>query len=130
MNSLTSTIWSGVDVKMVDGDLGFFGGGQSPEVKERLRQWALGLDNWQLIGFERVVLAAKSFVIGARMVQEWGLPGGERRWGVEEAAQAAEIEVRYQTRQWGEVEDSHDVEKEDIRRQVGAGWLLIASEDV
>ncbi|TGZ84460.1 hypothetical protein EX30DRAFT_375896, partial [Ascodesmis nigricans] len=120
----------GVEIRMVDGDYGFLGnGGQEKEVREVLRSWALGLDNWQLIGLERIVLAAKSFVVGARMVVEWGMEGGGRRWGVEEAARAAEIEVRFQTRQWGEVEDSHDVEKEDIRRQIGAGWLLITSEE-
>jgi len=45
-------------------------------------------------------------------------------WGIEEAAQAATLEVSWQTGQWGEVEDTHDVEKEDVRRGLGAGWCL------
>ncbi|KAF8425939.1 hypothetical protein EV426DRAFT_594362 [Tirmania nivea] len=49
----------------------------------------------------------------------------EETWGIEEAAQAATLEVSWQTMQWGEVEDTHDVEKEDIRRGLGAGWCLV-----
>ncbi|KAL1884209.1 hypothetical protein VTK73DRAFT_5345 [Phialemonium thermophilum] len=48
------------------------------------------------------------------------------RFGVEEAAQAASVEVDWQTRRWGEVEDTHDVEKEDIRRQFGSVVLLVS----
>ena len=48
----------------------------------------------------------------------------EETWGIEEAAQAATLEVSWQTGQWGEVEDTHDVEKEDVRRGLGAGWCL------
>ncbi|KAF8473321.1 hypothetical protein BDZ91DRAFT_790098 [Kalaharituber pfeilii] len=51
-------------------------------------------------------------------------PGAEL-WGIEEAAKAATLEVTWQTSQWGEVEDTHDVEKEDVRRGLGAGWCLI-----
>jgi ATP synthase F1 complex assembly factor 2 len=35
------------------------------------------------------------------------------------------MEVAWQTRQWGEVEDTHDVEKEDMRRQLGSVVLLV-----
>ncbi|KAA8894924.1 hypothetical protein FN846DRAFT_912355 [Sphaerosporella brunnea] len=61
------------------------------------------------------------------MVPDWRGPG-EQQWGIEEAAKAASTEVNYQTQQWGEVEDTHDVEKEDVKRQVGAGWLMIVGE--
>lgn len=47
-------------------------------------------------------------------------------WGIEEAARAATLEVAWQTEQWGEVEDTHDVEREDVRRGLGAGWCLVA----
>ena len=35
-------------------------------------------------------------------------------------------EVEWQTKKWGEVEDTHDVEKEDLRRQLGSAVLLVA----
>jgi ATP synthase mitochondrial F1 complex assembly factor 2 len=48
------------------------------------------------------------------------------RFGVEEAAQAASLEVDWQTKRWGEVEDTHDVDKEDLRRQLGSVVLLVS----
>jgi ATP synthase F1 complex assembly factor 2 len=90
---------------------------------------------------ETAVLASKSFLVGARVVVEWSEGGagvgGRRvvegaderqtgRFGVEEAARAASLEVEWQTGQWGEVEDTHDVEKEDVRRQLGSVVLLVS----
>jgi ATP synthase F1 complex assembly factor 2 len=48
---------------------------------------------------------------------------------VEEAARASSLEVDYQTGMWGEVEDTHDVEKEDVRRQFGSVILLVSGEE-
>jgi ATP synthase F1 complex assembly factor 2 len=122
-------VWPAIDLRITDGDRGIFGlgGGQPTQTKDKLMTWMKSLDVWRLVGLERIVHATKSFVIGARMVAEWSEGGGEI-WGVKEAAEAASIEVTYQTRQWGEVEDTHDVQKEDLLRQVGAGWLLICGE--
>ena len=55
----------------------------------------------------------------------WGGDVLDPTWGIEEAAAAATLEVAWQTRQWGEVEDTHDVEKADVRRRIGAGWCLV-----
>ncbi len=51
---------------------------------------------------------------------------GGKKFGVEEAARLASIEVDWQTRRWGEVEDTHDVEKVDLRRQLGSVVLLVS----
>ena len=56
--------------------------------------------------------------------------GKEEAWGIEEAAQAATLEVSWQTGQWGEVEDTHDVEKEDVRRGLGAGCCLVINSHI
>lgn len=102
-----------------------------------------GLDAWELVGLERAVLAGKSLCVGARLVVEWGesfvdlraaldtsqgapKKAGQRRFGIEEAAEACSVEVRWQTGQWGEVEDTHDVEREDLRRQFGSTVLLVS----
>jgi chaperone required for assembly of F1-ATPase len=127
MDYLSSRVWPGLEIRPVDGDKGIIGPGQPRETREALISWLDQLDTWALVGFERIVHATKSFVLAARMVAEWRGPG-EQQWGVEEAAKAASIEVKYQTQQWGEVEDTHDVEKEDVKRQVGAGWLMIVGE--
>ena len=127
MEYLEAWVWPGVVINPVDGDEGMVGKGQPKETREALAMWMKELDTWKLVGLERVIHATKSFVIGARMVAEWGI-GGNGLWGIAEAAQAASIEVAFQTQQWGEVEDTHDVEKEDRGRQIGGGWLLIVGE--
>ena len=106
-----------------------------------IKGWMTGLSAWNLAGLERAVLAGKSLCIAARLVGEWGedavlgsaewrgeTPG--KRFGIEEAAEASSLEVRWQTDQWGEVEDSHDVEKEDLRRQFGMVVLCVTTTNV
>ena len=99
-----------------------------------------GLNAWELVGLERAVLAGKSLCVGARLICEWGESfadirkalghGGSsekiKRFGVEEAARACSLEVAWQTGRWGEVEDTHDVEKEDLRSQFGSAVLIVS----
>jgi len=113
---------------------------QKAGVREVIQGWIMGLDAFELAGLERAVLAGKSLLGAARLVVEWS-EGGARvqnkqteadsqtdptRFGVEEAARAASLEVDWQTGRWGEVEDTHDVEKVDIRRQLGSVVLLVS----
>jgi len=56
-------------------------------------------------------MVSKSFLIGLALV--------ERKLSVEEASKASSIETISQTTRWGELE-AHDVENEDIRRQLGS----------
>lgn len=100
------------------------------------------LSPFELAGLERATLAGKSLLAAARLVAEWSEEGagakpgfGEsqgkgkkegERFGVEEAARAVSLEVDWQTQKWGEVEDTHDVEKEDLRRQLGSVVLLVS----
>jgi ATP synthase F1 complex assembly factor 2 len=66
------------------------------------------------------------------MVTEWSQEfagvrkAGQERFGIEEATEAASLEVLHQTEQWGEVEDTHDVDNADIRRQLGTVVLLVS----
>ena len=93
-----------------------------------------GLPAWELVGLERAVLAGKSLCVAARLVCEWSeyLQLGDtqgkaqRRFGIEEATKACSQEVIWQTGRWGEVEDSHDVEKEDLKRQFGSVILAVS----
>lgn len=92
----------------------------------------LTLSPWALAGLERATLAGKSLLIGARLVAEWGQgfeglrqKGGER-FGIEDAVEACSVELRWQTGKWGEVEDTHDVEREDLRRQFGGVVVLVS----
>ncbi|BEJ12860.1 hypothetical protein CspHIS471_0300340 [Cutaneotrichosporon sp. HIS471] len=83
-----------------------------------LRKVLEGMDSWQLAAFERTVYATKSFVVALAFV--------EGRITAHEAALAAQVEVAAQIEQWGEVEDTHDVDYQDIRRSLGTVAALLA----
>jgi ATP synthase mitochondrial F1 complex assembly factor 2 len=55
------------------------------------------MDEWELAAMERVTYASKSFLIALALVK--------RQITVEQAAQAAHVEVNSQIETWGEVED-------------------------
>lgn len=138
---LTTHVWPGVEFEPVLDESSIMPRQQKQGVRELIQGWVMGLDAWDLAALERAALAGKSLLSGVRLVVEWseGAAGqagrdvaaaqgsGERRkFGVEEAARATSLEVAWQTGHWGEVEDTHDVEKEDLRRQLGSAVLLVA----
>jgi len=67
---------------------------------------------------ERAVYYSKSFIIALAMAKH--------RLSAEQAAQAALVEVQSQIRRWGEVEDTHDVDHRDIRRQLASAALVFS----
>ncbi|ORZ31044.1 hypothetical protein BCR44DRAFT_55773 [Catenaria anguillulae PL171] len=71
----------------------------------------------QLAAFEKAVLTSKSFLIGLALT--------ERVISAQQAADAARVEVQAQIDRWGEVEDAHDVEREDIQRVLAASALVV-----
>ncbi|KAL7420828.1 hypothetical protein Q5752_004781 [Cryptotrichosporon argae] len=85
---------------------------QAADSVAKLRALVAGMDGWELAAFERAVYASKSFVIALALVKG--------QLGANEAAEAAHVEVRSQIEQWGEVEDTHDVDYQDIRRALGS----------
>jgi ATP synthase F1 complex assembly factor 2 len=132
---LTTHVWPGVEIKPILEPDSIMPVAQPDMTKSVIRGWLTGLPAFELAGLERAVLASKSLVVGARLVHEWSEAFAQSRpapdasrFGVDEAAEAASIEVTWQTQQWGEVEDTHDVEKEDLRRQLGSVILLVAGD--
>lgn len=129
---LTTNVWPGVTLVPIDGDDGLIPVKAQPkETRDVIKSWVMTLGVWDLIGLERAVLASKSLLIAARLVAEWSEEmdfsrGRGKIFGVGEASAAASVEVRFQTGRWGEVEDTHDVEKEDLKRQLGASMLLVS----
>ncbi|KAK4201317.1 putative mitochondrial protein atp12 precursor [Triangularia verruculosa] len=130
---LTSKVWPGINIVPVLEDANsILPRKQEEGVREVVQGWVLGLSSWELAGIERATLAGKSLLAGARLVCEWSeekgdlvREGEDRRFGAEEAARAVNVEIDWQTSRWGEVEDTHDVEKEDLRRQLGSAVLLV-----
>ncbi|EGO51892.1 hypothetical protein NEUTE1DRAFT_89676 [Neurospora tetrasperma FGSC 2508] len=139
---LTTRVWPGVTIVPVLDETSIMPRQQEPGTREVVQGWMLGLSAWELAALERATLAGKSLLVAARLVVEWSGDGGNavvqtpaeeeemntKRWGVEEAAKAVSLEVDWQTTQWGEVEDTHDVEKVDLRRQLGSAVLLCAGQ--
>lgn len=70
-----------------------------------------------LAAFERIVLSTKSVCIAYALYR--------RQIGVEFAAKAARLEALHQTEKWGEVEDAHDTDREDMKRQLGSAMALV-----
>jgi ATP synthase F1 complex assembly factor 2 len=105
---------------------------QPQATREVIKSWVQGLPAFELAGLERGILATKSLLVATRMVAEWGQEfaaarkAGSERFGIEHATEAASLEVLHQTEQWGEVEDTHDVDGADIRRQLGTVVLLVS----
>jgi chaperone required for assembly of F1-ATPase len=129
---LTTHVWPGVHITPILEADSIMPVPQAQMTQDVIRAWCAALPAYELAGLERAILGSKSVLIAARLVHEWGeafaasrVPTEGRRFGIDEAAEAASTEVRWQTQQWGEVEDTHDVEKEDMKRQLGSVVLLV-----
>lgn len=133
INHLTSNVWPGVEIKPVLGSDSILPTPQPQMTRDVIRGWISGLPAFEMAGLERGVLASKSLLVAVRLLVEWSQEfahlrqnsGNEQRFGIEDAAEASSVEVRWQTSMWGEVEDTHDVEKEDMRRQLGSVIVLV-----
>lgn len=131
---LTTNVWPGVEIRSILEPDSILPAPQPEMTKDVIRGWLSGLPAFELAGLERAVLASKSLLVGVRLLVEWseefarlrGDSGEGKRFGIEEAAEACSLEVQWQTGMWGEVEDTHDVEKEDVRRQLGSVIVLIS----
>ncbi|KAG0200687.1 ATP synthase complex assembly protein atp12 [Mortierella sp. GBA30] len=88
---------------------------QDDDVKQKLRDIVNCMTDIELSAFERATLTAKSFLIGLAVVK--------RHLSVEDAWKAAQLEVLDQIDRWGEVEDSHDVDREFIKSQLASARL-------
>ncbi|KAL4930568.1 ATP synthase complex assembly protein ATP12 [Aspergillus undulatus] len=131
---LGTKVWPGIEIVPVLDENSIFPASQSQATKDIIKQWVHGLEAHDLAALERGILASKSLLVAVRLVAEWSgnfrllQRQGQKRFGIEEAAEASSLEVQWQTDMWGEVEDTHDVDKEDLRRQLGSVILLVSGE--
>jgi len=132
LSFLTTHLFPGVEIHPVLGDDSIMPTPQPAMTREVIKGWIAGLPAFELAGLERAVLATKSLLVAIRLVVEWSeeykhlqAKGTGDRFGVAQAAEACSVEVTWQTNMWGEVEDSHDVDKEDLARQLGSVILLV-----
>ena len=134
---LTEKVWPGVEIVPVLDTDSIVPRSQPQMTKDIIQGWVSGLPAFELAGLERGVLAGKGLLGAVRLLVEWStelahLRGdtAEKNYGVEEAAKAASTEVDWQIGMWGAVEDTHDVEREDVRRQFGSVVLLVSGKSV
>ncbi|KAL0947065.1 hypothetical protein HGRIS_013206 [Hohenbuehelia grisea] len=92
---------------------------QPEATKQKLKTVLKDFDQWELAAMERITYATKSFIIALALVKN--------RLDTEQAALAAQVEVNSQIQRWGEVEDTHDVDYHDVRRQIGSAASLLSS---
>ncbi|KAJ3987103.1 hypothetical protein F5890DRAFT_1578178 [Lentinula detonsa] len=92
---------------------------QSQDCKKKLSAVINDFNQWEMAALERAIHATKSFVIALALVK--------RRLDVDQASDASRVEVNSQIERWGEVEDTHDVDFHDIRRQLGSAACLLSA---
>ena len=134
-------VWPGVVVEPVLGGEGqdncLFPKPHPAETRAAVAAWLEALNGWDLAGIERATLSGKSLVVAARLVtgvSPTAMPASDKPkeatlerapLSVEDAFLATSMETAFQTAQWGEVEDTHDVEGADMRRHFGSVLLLV-----
>ncbi|KAI8054702.1 hypothetical protein BDF22DRAFT_680590 [Syncephalis plumigaleata] len=79
---------------------------------DKLRAVVTSFSPLKLAAFEQAVLASKSFIIALAL--------SERHINVQQAVEASQAEVLAQIKQWGMVEDGHDLDFELLHQQLGA----------
>lgn len=133
ISDLTSRVWPGVELNPVLEEDSIIPTRQPGMTTQIIKGWVSGLSAFELAGLERAVLATKSLLVAVRLLVDWsqefaGLWDAQdagKKFTIEDAAEACNLEVMWQTRMWGEVEDTHDVNREDLRRQLGSVVVLV-----
>jgi len=131
---LTTHIFPGVEIHPVLDEESIVPIPQPEMTRHVVQGWLAGLPAFELAALERGVLATKSLLVAARLLVEWSQEfahlhkdrPAKEKFGIDDATQAATLEVLHQIEQWGEVEDTHDVNREDMRRQLGSVVLLVS----
>lgn len=134
MSFLSTKVWPGLEIVPILDTESILPLSQPQATKDSIRTWVSELSPHDLAGLERGILASKSLLVAVRLLVEWSenfrhLQRHEtKKFGLEEAAEASSLEVKWQTDMWGEVEDTHDVDKEDLKRQLGSVVVLVSGE--
>ncbi|KAJ6104181.1 hypothetical protein N7523_010501 [Penicillium sp. IBT 18751x] len=134
MSFLSMKVWPGLEIVPILDTESILPVSQPQATKDSIRTWVSELAPYDLAGLERGILASKSLLVAVRLVTEWSenfrhLQSHQtKKFGLEDAAEASSLEVKWQTDMWGEVEDTHDVDKEDLKRQLGSVVILVSGE--
>lgn len=85
---------------------------QAPEARDKMARVMRGMLPLDFASLERAVLTSKSMIIGMALTH--------RHIEAEQAALAAEVETAAQAATWGAIDDAHDVDHAELRRQLAS----------
>ncbi|CAI1506844.1 hypothetical protein SEUBUCD646_0J00400 [Saccharomyces eubayanus] len=111
-----------IHLQVLDADIHGLRGNQQPNVvRDAAMNYMNSLSPWDLAILEKTVLTTKSFICGVLLMENKKisdnlLPG--LKTDMEKIVRAATLETIFQIERWGEVEDTHDVDKRDIKRKI------------
>ncbi|KAJ5632192.1 hypothetical protein N7490_008531 [Penicillium lividum] len=134
MSFLSTKVWPGLEIKPILDENSILPVSQPPTTIDTIKGWVSQLAPHDLAGLERGILASKSLLVAVRLLVEWSenfrhlQRSDVKKFGIDEAAEVSSLEVKWQTDMWGEVEDTHDVGNEDMKRQLGSVVVLVSGE--
>lgn len=115
------------ELRVLDADIhGLRGNMQNDVTKAAATNYLNSLSLWNLAVFEKTVLSTKSFICAVLLLQNKAQTNvaNNMKYSVDDIVKASTLETIYQTERWGEVEDTHDVGKRNIKRNVNAASLV------
>lgn len=118
---------------------GLKGNQQSITTQNIVLHWLNHISIYDLVALEKAILTSKSFLCGVSLLRS-NVAAAERQAqlyqinkptveeyyfkSIDELVELANLETIFQTNQWGEVEDTHDVDKVDWIRNLSSAALL------
>lgn len=115
---------------------GLRGNSQTITTQNIVLLWLDNLPIYDLVALEKAILSSKSFLCGASVVRSnakgprelyqvnKATEGDYFHKTVEEIVEMGNLETIFQTLEWGEVEDSHDVDNADWLRNLSSAALV------
>lgn len=118
---------------------GLRGNSQTPEDRAIVRSWLDKLPLFDLVALEKSILTTKSFLCGVTILRSNATAeetaksvyqpnkASELEYyfkTVEEITELGNLETIFQTQEWGEVEDTHDVDQAEWARTLSAAALV------
>lgn len=128
---LDKSLNEGIELRKLDLDVdGIRSNVQHANVREAATNYLKSLSYWNLAVFEKTVMITKSFICGLllteNVVRKEVLPS--LKCDIEKMERLASLETIHQAKKWGEVEDTHDVNKADLLRNISAASLVACKE--
>ncbi|AWU76379.1 hypothetical protein CAS74_000329 [Pichia kudriavzevii] len=105
---------------------GFASNFQTEETKKAVNKYLNSLSTWDLVCLENATLVSKSFLAGVAILRNADY-NDKFIIDIEELSRLVNLETVIQTSIWGEVEDTHDVNRVDIKRNLSCASIVAFS---